>query len=254
MIFRDPTPNYQRVALAVKTRIDTGEYQADQQIPTENELMEEFRVSRHTVRAAISELAAQGLLRRQAGRGTFVQKIDNTRSLWAARSMEDLLDRNFGDTIVMAHARPLEPGSSEEALARHRLSSREPVTRFTWLRHLDGEPVSMAEVDLPRSHAAKIPPDWAEKIKDRRLLRLVEETSDLLAVRVHQTVMAIAAPAEIARLLDVAPGTPLLSLERIYTAEDGSVIESSRILVRSDKAVHVVELEHRAPTDGKGRG
>ncbi len=251
MFLRDTTPSYMRVALEVKQRIDTGKYLPDQQIPTENELLDEFGVSRHTIRAAIGELVNKGLLRRQAGRGTFVQKLDSTRPSWAARSMEDLLDRNFGDTIVAPQSHLLESGSSEEALAQQRLHSREPVTRFAWARYMGDRPVSISEVDLPRPFAATIPLDWAEKIRDRRLLRLVEEGTGLSAVRVRQVMAAVAAAPEVAELLDVVPGTPLLSLERLYFTEDETILESSRILVRSDRAIHVIELEHRSLEDGQ---
>src|SRR6188508_2581270 len=131
---RDPTPNYYRISQTLRQRIQDGRYPADSQLPTEDDLLREFSVSRHTVRAALQQLVTQGLVRRQAGRGSFVQQPDATRSPWAAQSLEDLVDRNFGDLIEDHSMRLLEPGSSEEHAARRHLATRDQVARFSWTR------------------------------------------------------------------------------------------------------------------------
>src|SRR5436190_19929166 len=102
---RTSTPAYQRISQTLPRRIHEGRYPPDSQLPTEDDLLREFSVSRHTVRAALQQLVTQGLVRRQAGRGSFVQQSDATRSPWAAQSLEDLVDRNFGEQIEGHSAR-----------------------------------------------------------------------------------------------------------------------------------------------------
>ena len=77
---RASTPAYHRISQTLRRRILDGRYPVDSQIPTEDDLLREFSVSRHTVRAALQQLVSQGLVRRHAGRGSFVQQIDATRS------------------------------------------------------------------------------------------------------------------------------------------------------------------------------
>lgn len=239
---RDPTPSYHRISQTLRQRILEGRYPADSQLPTEDDLLREFSVSRHTVRAALQQLVTQGLVRRQAGRGSFVQQSDATRSPWAAQSLEDLVDRNFGEQIEGHSARLLEPGSSEEHAARLHLRTSDQVVRFSWTRCADQGPNAVCDVDLPKTLADQVPDDWREKLRTTRLLRLVETYCDVRAERVRQIASSVLATREIAAKLGIAPAAPLLCLERTYFDKKGDVIEHSHILARADRCTQVVEL------------
>ena len=65
-------PLYRQIAEALRQRIDSGEYEPGTQLPTEDELIAEYHMSRNTVRAAIKELATAGLVETRHGIGTFV--------------------------------------------------------------------------------------------------------------------------------------------------------------------------------------
>ena len=68
-----PSPRYHQVYVTLRTWVRDGTYRAGDQIPTEPELCRMFDVSRITVRKAIEDLAREGWLLRQQGKGTFVQ-------------------------------------------------------------------------------------------------------------------------------------------------------------------------------------
>ncbi|MGE0716955.1 MAG: GntR family transcriptional regulator [Alphaproteobacteria bacterium] len=242
---RDPTPAYFRIFQNLRRRIAAGEFGLGAQLPTEGELMAAFGVSRHTVRAAVQELQAQGLVRRQAGRGTFVTGQPSGDGAWAARSLEDMLNRNFGDRLQACAMRLLSAGSAEERDAQRRIGTSGPVMRFTWIRADDEGANAACRVDLPQAYADRLPPDWGDRIATTRLLNLVEACNGIEARRVRQVSTAAAAPADVAQILGVAPGMPLLSLERTYFDRDGGVIESSLILGRADRCRQVVELQRR---------
>lgn len=239
---RDPTPAYYRIYQSLRGRISAGIYPVDSQIPTEDRLMDEFGVSRHTIRAAVQHLVTQGLVRRQPGRGTFVQSREAGAAPWAARSLEDMLDRNFGDRLESHGMRPLRAGSGEEHAARLRLGTNEQVVRFSWVRSSKDGPNASCEVYLAKSRADRLPADWAERMANRRLLHLVEEYCGVKALRVRQVSSATAAVPDVAARLGVAPQSPLLCLERTYFDADGGVVEHSRILGRADRCQQVVEL------------
>lgn len=239
---RDPTPAYYRIFQNLRQRIVSGFYAVADQLPTEEELMREFGVSRHTIRAAVQQLVVQGLVRRQAGKGTFVLDAATEGRQWAAQSLEDMVDRNFGNGIEAPTMDLLPAGGPEEADARRRLSTGEPVVRFTWLRSVEAGPCAFATVYMPQSCATPLPADWAERMRKTRLLHLVEQYGGLEAFRVRQLSSAVAAEPVLARLLEVPPGSPLLSLERSYFDREGRVIEHSRILGRPDRCEQTVEL------------
>jgi GntR family transcriptional regulator len=242
MPVRASTPTYQRISQTLRRRILDGRYPADSQIPTEDDLLREFSVSRHTVRAALQQLVAEGLVRRHAGRGSFVQQLDAKRPPWGAQSLEDMVDRNFGEIIEDHACRLLEPGSSEEHAARQQLATNDQVMRFSWTRCGADGPNAVADVDLPRMLAERIPADWRLQLGTTRLLRLVEQHGDVRAERVRQVASAAAAPPAIAKKLRLKSGAPLLCLERTYFDRDGEVIEHSLIRARADRCTQVVEM------------
>lgn len=239
---RDPTPAYYRIYQSLRGRISAGEYPIDKKIPTEDQLMLEFGVSRHTIRAAVQQLVTQGLVRRQAGRGTFVQNQEPGAGPWGAQSLDDMVDGNFGDRLESHGMHILPTGSSEEHAARRRLGVNEQVVRFSWIRSGENGPNATCDVYLAKARADRLPADWAERLTATRLLHLVEAYCDIEAFRVRQVSSAITAPPEVAARLGVAPSAPLLCLERTYFDRDGGAIEHSRILGRADRCQQIVEL------------
>lgn len=239
---RDPTPAYYRIFQTLRQRIAAGEIGCGAQLPTEEELVQEFAVSRHTIRAAVQHLADQGLVRKQAGKGTFVlnQALDSDR--WAAQSLDDIVDYNLGHMIADPARNAVEAGSAEDAEARRHLAVDGPIDRFTWARHIGAGPSTHATVYLPRALAETLPSDWASRLKSARLLHLLEQSAGVEAFRVRQRSSAAAADAAAAAALDVAAGAPLLVLHRTYFERSGRILEHSRILVRPDRHEPVVDL------------
>ena len=67
-------PLYRQIADQLRRMIETGSLKAGMQVPTEDQLMEEFSASRNTVRSALKELATRGLVDTRHGKGTFVSE------------------------------------------------------------------------------------------------------------------------------------------------------------------------------------
>lgn len=67
---------YEEIASDLRTRIQSGEYPVDAQLPTKHELMKRWNVALNTVDSAIRELVAAGLVETQHGRGMFVRKAE----------------------------------------------------------------------------------------------------------------------------------------------------------------------------------
>ena len=235
LLIRDPTPAYHRIFQLLRQRIATGIHAVGDQLPTEDELMAEFAVSRHTVRAALQQLVVHGLIRRQAGKGSFVLHQDADRQQWAAQSLDDMVDSSFGSGIDLPGKRVLSDNDPIAAEARACFGGASPITCFSWRRTGPEGPYALAYVYLPELVGDQLPRDWVAQIRTVRLLHLVERCCGVRAHRVRQHSSAVAASAPDARQLDVDAGSPLLSLDRTYFGRDGSAIEYSRILGRPDR-------------------
>ncbi|AKO93344.1 GntR family transcriptional regulator [Priestia filamentosa] len=73
-------PKYQVIIDDIKSKILSGDYNVGEKIPTESSIQEKYKVSRHTVRKAISELSTEGFLRSEKGSGTYVSNQYQSKS------------------------------------------------------------------------------------------------------------------------------------------------------------------------------
>jgi len=71
----DKIPKYREISDAIRSQIQDGRLKAGDQVMTENELCQHYGVSRMTARNALETLAAEGIVRRISGKGTFVNSI-----------------------------------------------------------------------------------------------------------------------------------------------------------------------------------
>jgi GntR family transcriptional regulator len=198
-------------------------------IPTERELASRFTTSRTTVRQAVGELVAEGLLQRVQGRGTFV----------AAPWVMQLPQGSFSDN---AREQGLEPGRTvidlqcvpaDPVVAEHLgLATAAPVTRLDALRTIDGEPLAHETVHLPGDVTGPV----GELGDHGSLYALMRDRLDLGVVSVEDVVQTAVAtdPAE-SRRLDVAPGVPLLVIHRTGYDDAGRPVEWGRSVFRGDR-------------------
>lgn len=96
-------PLYQQISEIIKTKIKTAEYAENDRIPTETELMEQFGVSRITVRKAIEDLVAEGYLVKKQGKGTFVSTHKVFRKIEYVSGFSDSLKANGfkSDSLIL---------------------------------------------------------------------------------------------------------------------------------------------------------
>jgi GntR family transcriptional regulator len=214
-------PLYAQVRERLIERIRSGEWKPGQLIANEFEIAAEFGVSQGTARKAIGDLASEGLVVRRQGRGTFV--VEHTPAHVLFRFF-NLFDET--GAAVIPDSRDVKsvpaPASSEEreALA---LDERAQVIRITRTRtRRGGAPLMRETITLPEA----LFPGLAERAEmPNTLYDLFQKTYGVLVTRTDDRLSAVAADAETAAVLGVAPGTPLLRIDRIAFGLDDTPIE-----------------------------
>lgn len=212
------SPLYQQIKGLILQRLQAGDWKPGEAIPSEMDLAARFRVSQGTVRKAIDELAAENLLLRRQGKGTFV--ATHTERQVQFRFLSLLPDTG-------------EPAPAERrVLDCRRVRASADVARLLGLR--SGEPVLQARRVLAFGGKPTILEDlWlpGQPFKGLTAARMADYQGPTYAmfelefgvrmVRATEKLRAVAAADEVAALLQVAPGTPLLSVERLaYTYKD----------------------------------
>lgn len=233
-----PVPLYYQIQQILADRIDDGEWQPGMQVPSERELCEQFRVSRITVRQALSALANQGRLNRQQGVGTFV----------ASPRIKQRLNRLTGFTQEMetrgqnpgAQVLQLEVVPAPPAVARALgMTPGEAAVLLKRLRLADGEPVALEIAHLPAHYCPGLE---RENLEDDSLYDVLGQRFDIIPARAEQQIEALACPAAEARLLGVRKGAPTLHMYRVTYSSDGELIEHTESFYRGDRYIFHVEL------------
>lgn len=217
-------PLYVQVESLLRQRIRAGFYPLQAPMPTEERLQHEFRVSRATIRLALDTLHRDGLIRRQAGRGTFVNEaVEQPRSLWIKGSIEEVITLADGapaDFIVTDH-RMTEATGPEAAELKIPEGGR--VLRITGLRKRGQERVAHVVACVPEMlgalltlHVGEVCPPIIALLKDR-LGKTVRHARQVIGVGMADPIVAEA--------LAVPVGAPLLTARRTYFAADGTALE-----------------------------
>lgn len=220
---RTSIPLYEQVMNGIRDKIESGAYQPGSQIPTEHELAEAYCVGRVTVRRAIEELAAEGYLTKQQGRGTFVNPPKLLRKVqfgtdvqsFSAACREDGMEA--GSTLV---ARLTAPAGRELA-AFLGIPEGDDVLVIERLRTADGIPVLLDRHYLPRERFAFL---LGERLDGP--VSLFELLHRRAGIRPRQapgrTIEIVRANREVAAALGVPEGEPLFLMKSRFFDTDGA--------------------------------
>lgn len=231
-------PLWQQLAALLRNRIYSGVYPAGGPLPGELHLVEEFGVSRVTVRRALAELASEGLLVRRRGKATSVAAWVRPRPAAATGFVEDLISL-FQATQLTGY----QVEAAEAPAWVRRFLRRQAVIRVHRTRVRDGLPFSVSDSYLPVELGRRLDP------ADLKRLQILEILDDKLGAPVQeaeQHIEAIGAPAEVARELQVEPGAPVMRIDLFYRTEGGRPVACSRVHVRGDRYTYRARLFRRS--------
>lgn len=236
-----PTPLYHQVYMVLREKIRHGDISHDSMMPGEQELSRCFDVSRITVKRALNDLAAEGLVTRHRGRGTVVTGgstvpmvkgsfdtlIESLRRMGLETEVELLEVVNVKASDTLAEQLKIPPGSK--------------VQRATRLRKLQGEPFSYLVTYVPREIAARY---TIKQLSSTPLLKLLERAG-AAPIEAEQWITATGADPLVAKALDVSPGTPLLKIERVMRGAKGVPVQLIHAHYRPDRFQYHVRTQRR---------
>lgn len=206
------TTLYAQVRARLLERIAAGEWRPGEAIPTETALAAEFRVAIGTIRKAVDTLVAEQVLLRRQGKGTFVTAHDGERLMFHFFHIVGREGRRaWPDTETLSFARERADVATARALA---IAPHDKVVRIRNRLALDARPAMVDDITLP----ADLFPGLTEKIfreRENTIYHLYQSRYGINVLRADERLRAIAAPADVAALLGVEPGAPLLEIRRV---------------------------------------
>jgi len=222
-------PDESVIAARLRDRIMQGDWTAGQPLPSQGAIADEFGVSRHTVRRALSRLSALGLIERAQGTVARVRQplvqFDLNQKTRFSEFFENL--GRHGEAEMLSFRRRRPPGPVVQAMGIGRV---ETVWTVTLLRRVDGRPFSLA------SHyfvpGLPVAPFSARDC--RSITRILAESGHGDYRRQHTTIGARMPSAREAALLGMRPPRPVITTTGCNVSARGEPLEISETVFPGD--------------------
>ena len=205
-------------------------------VPSERELSAAWGVARMTLRRALDELVAEGLIAREPGRGTFVARPRMVRQLSIKSFTEQMRQQGRVAGTRVVEFRRIRSGARQARQLR--LPVGDPIVRFTRLRLADGEPIGLettcvAAALVPGLKESDLGGSWYELLGEAYGIRIAHGTSMLEPALVTERQ---------ATLLETVPGRPAFRIETTTFTANGAVIDVEVDIYRGDRYTLTADL------------
>lgn len=223
-------PLYYKIESDLKNKIFSGHYKSGDILPSERELIDMYKVSRLTARAAVDRLATENLVVKIQGKGTFVATPQlNCRMGPLYSGGEEILMRYYEVKTKVLNLKIIIPNKIVKEYLE--LQEKEKAVYLERLRYANKTPVALIKSYLPYRY---VPNVELIDFTDKSLYQILENSYDLQLHEAQETIEAVKAEARSANLLEIKPGTALLLNQRVTRLMDGKVIEYEIVEYRSD--------------------
>ena len=218
-------PRYILMAQRLVEEITTGRYPVGSLLPTEAKLGTQYGVSRHTVREALREVLALGLVARRQGVGTRVISLTPSRAYsHMLTSIDDLLQFAIGTSLIEV--------TSEEVVADTQLAAAgqfqpgQKLIRFEALRvpsdDIGAPPLAWTELYIIDAYAGI---REVVGVREGAVGWHIEQRYGVRIMEIQQEINAVMVGKDLAPRVRVAADSPALRIERWYIGDDGQVFE-----------------------------
>lgn len=245
-----PLPKYHRIYLVLREQLGEGRFVDG--LPGELALMAQFGVARVTIRRALEQLAAEGLISREPGRGT--RPLDPASSSTPAASgrraqltglLENLVSMGLKTSVKVLEVRGIS--ASESVASALQVAIGSEVQKAVRVRSTREGAFSHITTYVPQPLASS----FGRRELSRKPILLLLEESGVKVGRAHQTISARLADAAVAQHLDVSVGTALLAVRRLIHDENDRPVQWLHGLYRPDRYEYQMELSRVGNIDAK---
>ena len=205
-------PLYAQVRAGLVEAISGGRWKPGEAIPSEARLAQSYGVAIGTLRKAVDSLVAEQVLVRRQGKGTFVVQHDGSRLMFhffhvAGRDGA----REYPEVRLASFARGR--AEAEEGAALH-IPRHDKVIRIRNVLSLQGRPVMVDDITLPAALFAGLT-EKAFRARDNTIYHLYQSRYGINVLRTDEHLRAMLAPPDVARLVQLQAGAPLLEIRRV---------------------------------------
>ena len=221
-------PLYQRIKSQLRMQI--GELPSDARIPSENELVKTYSVSRGTAKQAITELVYEGFLYRVRGKGTFVSppKINRRFNHLQSFTGDVLLHGKTPSNRILFLAKVAAPPQIADKL---NISMEAPVLRFKRIVLVNEDPLALVCSYLRCDY---FPDLQLDEVKNSLYAALMDHYG-IAPRKALDTYSVLLASPKTANYLQISENSPLIYSERIAFLTDAIPVEYVESFIRSDK-------------------
>jgi GntR family transcriptional regulator len=242
-----PLPKYHQVYLVLREQLQEGRFATG--VPGEMHLVKEFGVARVTVRRALEQLAADGLIERSPGRGTVALTLPPADSARQRAQLTGLLENivNIGlrttAKVVQCEVLP----ASDQVAQQLDIARGELVQKAVRVRSTRGGPLSHITTHVPQLFAQ----GFGRRELGRKPMLMLLEASGVVIGRARQSISAKLADATVAQLLGIDVGSALLSVHRLVFDANERPVQWLQGLYRPDRYQYEMELSRVGGIDAK---
>ncbi len=229
-------PLYRQVYEVLVRRIADGVWKPGDALPSEPEIAADLRVSHGTVRKALDELAAENLVLRRQGRGTYVASHDDARILFQFfKIVADTGEHRFPESRILSVD---IVDADNDAAQRLAVRAGARMVRLDRVRSVGDKLCIFERIVLPKVMF----PGIEKRTLPNNLYELYRSVFGVTVVRTTERLKAIGASRGVAKHLGVASGTPLLQVDRVAFGIDGKPAEWRVSLCLTDTTHYLSDL------------
>jgi GntR family transcriptional regulator len=249
---RGTLPLYAQVAEQILAGIRQAGLQAGDRVQSEPELVRLFGISRATAGKALEHLERAGVVRREQGRGTFVQSPRLVQRRPQLGSFSDSVRRSGHDpTHRLLTFEPLTAAADEQLRAWFEDGTE--LVRIVRLRLVDGKPVGVHRVLVARDHLEQAGIDEQVFADPHASLYGLLDAAGIHIVEGEEHLQAVTAQAAEAAALEVGIGTALMCVLRVSWDAAGLPVEATDARYLGDRFDYSVALDRSVFTGGRAR-
>ncbi len=236
------SPYYRWLEDTLREEIALGTYKPGEAIPTEHELMRRYVLSSTTVRRAVHDLAREGLIYRQAGKGTFVKRSKIEEHLAHLTSFaEEMQNRQIKPNFKLLRAQFAIPPA--DVTRRLKLAPRAQAFLIERVQFANTEPIALAQgywhPDIGNQLAT-------QNLNAVSLYEMIERVYHIPLLEADESISAMSADTVIARQLKIRRQAPLLVRRRLIYTTEMRPIGYTTTFYRPDLYEYKIRLARRA--------